>query len=268
MASYNNFFETVNEAYMRLRGTFVLYDGEPYTVLCITNHKDDGIWRIYLDPLGYGKDQLAYNMANPPPCGNCTSDYPGLGAEMDKWLDKMQTPEQGGTGPGTKVIRKMMNSPKFNKFRPYPLGMCNFDGRVYYLERQPTRKSEQGLTHGMISSQDVNLLPTNDKQRLGRSGMVDLYGPSFLACIKGDHPSAQECLDNLQDPEIANDAAAFHRQFALVRGPLGMIFLAYKADIIGVLPNKDLSVLRVGRDFRHTREVVEILGTFGTVEQD
>ncbi len=268
MASYDNFFEGVNEAYMRLRGTFVLYDGEPYNVLCITNHKEDGIWRIYLDPIGFGEGQLAYNTAYPPPCGSYSSDHPELGKMMDDWLDRMQTPENGGSGPGTRVIRKMMNSPKFNKFRPYPLGMCNFNGSVYYLERQPTRRSEQGLTHGMLTSQTVNLAPDNGKKGLNRSGMVDLYGPSFLACIKGDHPRAQECLDNLQDPDILNEAAAFHRQFALVRGPLRMIFLAYKADIIGVLPNKDLSCLRLGRDFRHTREVVEILGTFGTVIQD
>ena len=264
MASYHNFFETVNEAYMRLRGTFVLYDGEPYNVLCITNHKEDGIWRIYLDPIGEGEDKLAYNTNNPPPCGNYDSGHPNLGKMMDDWLDKRNLEGM----PGTKVIRKMMNSPKFNKFRPYPLGMCNFNGSVYYLERQPTRKSEQGLTHGMITSQSVNLAPDNGKRALNRSGMVGLYGPSFLACIKGTHPTAQECLDNLQDPDILNDAAAFHRQFAFVRGPLGMIFLAYKADIIGVLPNKDLSVLRLGRDFRHTREVVEILGTFGSVTQD
>lgn len=264
MASYHNFFETVNEAYMRLRGTFVLYDGEPYNVLCITNHKEDGIWRIYLDPIGEGEDKLAYNTNNPPPCGNYDSGHPNLGKMMDDWLDKRNLEGMSGT----KVIRKMMNSPKFNKFRPYPLGMCNFNGSVYYLERQPTRKSEQGLTHGMITSQSVNLAPDNGKRALNRSGMVDLYGPSFLACIKGTHPTAQECLDNLQDPDILNDAAAFHRQFAFVRGPLGMIFLAYKADIIGVLPNKDLSVLRLGRDFRHTREVVEILGTFGSVTQD
>lgn len=264
MASYHNFFETINEAYMRLRSTFVLYDGEPYNVLCITNHKEDGIWRIYLDPIGEGEDKMAYNTVNPPPCDNYPSDHPSLGPEMDKWMDKMNL----GGMPGTKVVRKMMNSPKFNKFRPYPLGMCNFNGSVYYLERQPTRRTEQGLTHGMITSQEVNLGPDNSKKSLNRSRMLDIYGPSFRACIKGEHPTAQECLDNLNDPDILNDAAAFHRQFAFVRGPLGMIFLAYKADIIGVLPNKDLSALRLGRDFRHTREVVEILDIFGSVTQD
>lgn len=264
---YNNFFETVNEAYIRLRGTFVLYDDEPYNVLCITNHNEDGIWRIYLDPLGEGEDKLSYNTQYPPPCGNYSSDYPEMGKMMDDWLDKMTKQAEAGK-LGTKVIRKMMNSPKFNKFRPYPLGMCNFNGSVYYLERQPTRKSEQGLTHRMLTSQSVNLAPDNGKKSLNRSGMVDLYGPSFLACIKGTHPTAQECLNNLKDPDIMNDAAAFHRQFALVRGPLGMIFLAYKADIIGVLPNKDLSCLRLGCDFRHTREVVEILGTFTNIIQD
>jgi len=249
---------------MRLYGTFVLYDGEPYIVLCITNHKDDGIWRIYLDPIGKGRDSLAYNSAYPPPCDNGSNDDPNLGHEMDKWLDRMTSEDM----PGTKVIRRMMNSPKFNKFRPYPLGMCNSNGSVYYLERQPTRKSEQGLTSSMITLQSVNPALGNSKKTFNRSLLADLYGPSFLACIKGDHPTAQECLNNLKDPDILNDAAAFHRQFAFVRGPIGIIFLAYKADIIGMLPNKDLSVLRLGYDFRHTREVVEILGIFENIIQD
>jgi len=98
--------------------------------------------------------------------------------------------------------------------------------------------------------------------------MGDLYGPGFRDCIMGSHPSAQECVNNLKDPQILNEAAAFHRQFAFVRGPLDMLFLAYKADIVGVLPNRDLSVLRIGREFRHTREVIELLNTFDTIIQD
>jgi hypothetical protein len=48
--------------------------------------------------------------------------------------------------PAAGILRKQMNSPLFNKFRPYPLGMCNTKGqRAYYLERQPNRKTEQGF---------------------------------------------------------------------------------------------------------------------------
>ncbi len=263
MVAHLNFYETIHETHMRLRGTVVLYDGEPYVVLCITNHRDDGIFRIYLEPIGNGEHMLAYNNPNPPPTNQYSSDDPVLGVAMDKWMEKY---------PDTKIIRKMMNSPAFNKFRPYPLGMCNYEDRVFYLERQPNRKTEQGLTHSMVVCQRINLdIMDNGKARMGggRNGcMVDLYGPGFRDCIMGVHPSAQECLDNLKDPEIINEAAAFHRQFALVRGPLGMIFLAYKADIVGVLPNRDLSVLRLGREFSHTREVIELLRTFDTIIQD
>lgn len=258
MVAHPNFYETIHETHMRLRGTFVLYDGEPYVVLCITNHRDDGIFRIYLEPIGNGENMLLYNNPDPPPINQYGSDDPALGVAMDKWMEKY---------PDTKIIRKMMNSPAFNKFRPFPLGMCNYQGRVFYLERQPNRKTEQGLTHSMVACQRVSLDTTdNRKGRLGQ--IVDLYGPGFRDCIMGVHPSAQECLDNLKDPEIINEAVAFHRQFAFVRGPLDMIFLAYKTDIVGVLPNRDLSVLRVGREFRHTREVIELLRTFDTIIQD
>lgn len=262
MVAHPNFYETIHETHMRLRSTFVLYDGEPYVVICITNHRDDGIFRIYLEPIGNGEHMLAYNNPNPPPTNQYGSDDPAWGVAMDKWME--EHPD--------KIIRKRINSPAFNKFRPFPLGMCNYEGRVFYLERQPNRKTEQGLTHSMVSAQHVNLdIMSNGKARMGsgRGGcMVDLYSESFRDCIKGVHPSAQECLDNLKDPEIINEAAAFHRQFAFVRGPLGMIFLAYKADIVGVLPNKDLSVLRLGREYSHTREVIELLRTFDNIVQD
>jgi hypothetical protein len=52
MATHPNTFETVKEAMMRLRRTVVVYDGQPFVVLCITNHKADGIFRIYLQATG------------------------------------------------------------------------------------------------------------------------------------------------------------------------------------------------------------------------
>lgn len=249
MANHPNTFETVKEAMMRLRRTVVCYDGEPYVVLAITNHMSNGIFRIYLDPIGKDPNKMRQR---PEPEG-FPPEHPGLGPYMDTWI--AEHPDSG-------IIRKEMNSPKFNKFRPYPLGMCNIKGSgTYYIERQPNRKTEQGLISSMLFETLISVAP----QQAKRVGSVDIYGPAFRSCVLGDHPSAEECLANLSDPEILNDAAAFHREFALVRGPIGMLFLAYKHDIVGVLPNNGFDCIRLGREFTHTKEVVEKLGIFQTI---
>ncbi len=45
-----------------------------------------------------------------------------------------------------------------------------------------------------------------------------------------------------------------------------MMFLAYKEDIIGVLPDANLGTLRVGADHKHTLEAVYELNLFNTVK--
>lgn len=249
MKEHPNFYENVKEAMMRLRRTVVLYDGQPYVVLCITNHKPDGIFRIYLDPIG--RDPTAKHMRPEPE--QFPHEHPGLGPYLDTWMT--EHPDNG-------IIRKQMNSPLFNKFRPYPLGMCNIKGSgCYYIERQPNRKTEQGLISSMLFETLISVAP----QQQRRAGTVDVYGQAFRACIVGEHPSAMECIANLTDPEILNDAAAFNREFALVRGPIEMLFLAYKHDIIGVLPKNNLEYVRLGREFHHTKEVVAELGVFQNI---
>jgi hypothetical protein len=249
---YVNFYETLAEANMRLRGTYVLYDGLPYAVLCITNHKDDGIFRIYIEPLGFGETSGASYMSMPSPHGNFSSESTLLGSEMDKWM--------ASVGDGCRVLRKTMNSPLFNKFRPFPLGMYNSRERAFYLERQPNRRSEQGLTYPMISFSPV----FSNKGRVEKQEF-NFYSSEFKSCVIGSHPSAQDCLDALNNPEVGNESVAFHRNFAFVRGPLEVLFLAYKSDIVAVLPDCDFSAVRLGKQFSHTREVVEDLGLFNKI---
>lgn len=245
-----NFYENINEARMRLLRTIIMYDGLPYVVLAVCNHHLDGIFRVYLEPLGVPRPRgLMY------PCEEMGTDSPSLGAAMDKFLDNKSTP----------LLRKQMNSPKFNKFRPFPLGMCNYNGRVYYIERQPARHREQGLTQSMVADQLVSLSPKAGNSPY-RTQNVSMFSPEGRACILAEHPSASECLKELCDPNVTNDAAAFHRHFALVRGPVNTLFLAYKGDVIGVLPNNSLSSVKLDRKFAHTREVVTELGVFGTVQ--
>lgn len=246
-----NVYENVKEAMLRLRRTVVVYDGEPYVVLAITNHKADGIFRIYLDPTAKSSEQISVGRPEPE---QYPAEHPGLGDYMDAWMT---------AHPNSGVIRKQMNSPLFNKFRPYPLGMCNTKGGgCYYVERQPNRRTEQGLLSSMLQETPINLAPSQPPRTRVN---VDVYGKAFKDCIMGQYPSAQEVLTNLNDPDVVNDAAAFDRHFALVRGPLNMLFLAYKSDIIGVLPKGNFDMVRLGREFQHCKEVVENLGLFSAI---
>lgn len=251
MADYPNFYENHEEALRRLNNTVITYDGEPYYVVAITDNPD-GIFRMYLYPLGIVSRQFPLL----PPISGIPANHAGMAKVIDDW---MATKEGENSG----MIRKMMNSPKFNKFRPFPLGMYNDSNRCCYIERQPNRKVEQGLIKSML---DVNLVTAGraDDTFYGRDS-IDFFSPSFRACAMNQHPSAKTCLDNLLNPTIKNEAAGFCRTFAFVRGPIGMMFLAYKADIVGVLPNNDFSKVKIGRDFSYVKEAVEELKLFNDI---
>lgn len=243
---------------MRLNRTIVVYDGNPYCVYYISDHKPDGIFRVYLYPVDIEHlkdvdctipdvDQHIYQNGG---------DKSVAGKFLDDWLEKH---------PKTCFIRKQMNSPLFNKFRPFPIGMVNVNGgSVYYVARQPTRKTEQGLTQSSVDEARITLDNSSPYTKGGR-GYVNMYTPQFADTIRGKYPTAQECLTNLLDPDIQNNAAAFHREFALVRGPIGLIFLAYRTDIVGVLPMSNFETVTVGRQFKHIREVTEALNLFGHI---
>lgn len=251
MKEYPNFFENLQEFSRRLVGTIVTYDGEPYSVIAACGHKADGIFRVYLWPCKNG--QMG-NTRHPNPY-DVMQHYPQgsniLGMTLDEWLK--------GSGKDSGVLRKNANSPLFNKYRPFPLGMMNLKGKTYYLVRQPSRHVEQGLTRNGVSMHVVGLVPQN----LG--GGVNLESPEFHDCVVGNYPTIQECLANMRDPEVTNESVAFHRDFAVVKGPLGLIFLVYKTDVVGFIPNTEQAELKLARKFAHLREVVTNTGAFSQI---
>lgn len=259
MTTYPNFYENIEEARNRLLNTIVLYDGAPFYVRAITNHKPDGIYRIYIDPVRSGMRNGAFSTASSEGdfnWGNYPSAHPSLGPQIDAFM-------AGRSGSGCTLLRKHMNSPLFNKYRPFPLGMLNTDGRVLYCERQPLRpKMEQGLTASMVSATVVSVpAPSAEPPPVSLQFLSD----GFRACILGEHPSFEECIAKLLDPEVVNKAVAFDRNFALVRGPIDSLFLAYKADIIATVDTASNSV-RIGKKYIHTREVVGDLGVFSSID--
>lgn len=248
-----NFYENLNEAALRLRNCLILYDGVPHYVLAITPH-EDGIFRVYMGEIGRPSRDGGLKWPT-----NLTEGYgwenPELRKELDKWLE---------LNPKAGVYRKQINSPHFKKFRPFPLGMCNHEGRVYHLERQPLRpNTSQGLTRNMIVETPVTLSPLTGTIRGGMG--IDFFGSSMRDCITGTYPSIGVSLENLKSGKYKNEGVGFHRNFAFLRGPIDMLFLAYKSDVIGVLPNGDLSQIVLGKEFNHCKEAVEDLRAFSRV---
>lgn len=251
--SYVNFYENIKEAEIRLRHTCVLYDGKPYYVLAMDDHREDGVFRIYLDEMGH-KNGMTFNNFYDIPYEVPMAPGQKRGKLMDDWMEK---------NPGHRIIRKKMNSPLFNKFRPFDLGMMNLGGRVIFIERQPTRNTQQGLTTQMLQQTEVSL--SGSRPRRDGGGSMDLFSEPMTACITGQYPTIHQCIDNLKDDNCTNEGAAFHRKFAILRGPLNMLFLAYKDDVIGQLVNNDTSILRISNKFKHVKESVEELSVFNNV---
>ena len=257
MATYANFYETINEANMRLRNTVVVYDDDVYLVLAITNHKSDGIFRVYLEPIGKEKGKMSWdNHPNDNDCPYPPNYYSAgtneLGVAFDKWMDKY---------PAYGILRKHINSPLFKKFRPYPMGMCNIRGCAVFLERQPNRKSEQGLISTMLSTSWLpDLLSAGKNLPMFKSN--DMYSAAFRDCVRGEYPTFEVCCEQLSNPDITNSSAAFHRLFAVVKGPVNTLFLVYKDKIVGLIPNADKSTLKIGKEYSYVYESVEELGLF------
>jgi hypothetical protein len=244
--TYPNFYETVKEANMRLRGTIVLYDKEPYYVLGVADHKGDGIFRIYLDPLS----KLISMQNNPPPFLN-GSEYNSFGVSMDAWLEANK--DRG-------ILRKHMTSTLFNKYRPFPLGMANYQGDAIFIERHPTRKTEQGLTESMLIQ---NLASLTSGSRSGH--YISFLSSQMADCIKGVFPSYEETISNLKDPDVVNRSVAFSRHFAVIRGPVETLFLLYKNDVIGIIDYNNPQSLKIAQKFLYTKESVESLNIFTNI---
>lgn len=267
MPQHANFYETINEARMRLKDTIVMYDGVPYYVIDVTDH-EDGRFRVYMDKLGKGAvGRSLYGGSFPHP----GDYYPGgVRAKYDEFLEK--NPDLGFT-------RKLAKSRHFNKFRPFPLGNVNMGGAVVYTERSPTRNMHQGLLQDAVVATKVSASPSrNQRSKRGRASLlaslaadqagfgdfaVDVFSSDFYSMLVGDYPSFQEVVDNLRDPLVLNTGCAFHRDWSVLRGPLDILILCYKHEGIGII-TQDNSV-SIGSNYQYLLESINELGVFNNV---
>ena len=249
MKEHVNFYENLQEARMRLEGTVVLYEDEPYILLTITDHMSDGIFRVYLDPL---KKPVSH--VKQVPYG--WYDEPGMsrGQAMDKFL---------ADNPGCGILRKHMNSPAFNRFRPFPIGMVNshLANDMIYIERGPTRQTFQGLTEAMLKGNIISIGP----RRVAPDYRVRFRDGGLYAAIKNDYPDLMTAIAITTEPSISNTACAFHREFGVVSGPVGSLFLVHKTDVVGFIPNNDNTLLYLDKQFEYLKEKINELQAFMNV---
>jgi hypothetical protein len=247
---YPNFFESLAEAQIRLSGTVVLYDGEPMQVFSLNQKGAKAPILAFCQPVG----EKFKNIKLPNNFFTCSQGGSAQADILEKLID---------SDPSCGLVRLELTDPKFNKFRPYELGMYWSGEDIIYVERQPNRKTEQGLTPTMLKCQRLNF----SNENVGSSpSSVNMTGPEMYRCIRGQHPTPLTCLEKLTDDKYANNAAAFHRHFAFVRGPVDTLFLAYKNDVVGLLPNNDFSQVKISKEFRYTTEAVDELGLFATIK--
>lgn len=249
-ATYPNFYESIAEAHIRLLRTVVVYEGEPYKVLAVTDHKKDGIFRIYLWPTGITG---ARNYDDYPQVDDSNPTNTQLGEYLDKFIESKKD---------CKLIRKYMSAAGFNKFRPFPLGMVNYGDYAFYVERKPVRRTEQGLSQAMLK--ETKLQPVI---QLDMRNEIGSESAAMRDCILGKYPSPQEVVANLNNPACRNISVAFNRQCAIVRGPLETLYLAYKSEVVGLLPYNTLEQVVLGKNHRHLKEVISELGLFASVTQ-
>lgn len=259
MPQFVNFYENIQEAKIRVENTVVLYDGVPHHLFALGTSPNDDKIRVYLDdyqggPLArYRHDRFPrYNDHSP-------NSYP---AAVDQWIENNP---QGG------VKRKLLGSAKFNKFRPFPLGNVNKDGTVVFVERTPTRNTFQGLKERSLIGCLVQPIPDlSRRQKNGRGDTnvyvdVGLFSPGLYNTMLNKYPSIQEVIDAFRNPRTLNTGIAFHRDFSIFRGPLGMLFLCYQNEGVGLLINRDLSELYLSSEQRHLFETIAELSIFNTI---
>lgn len=261
MATHKNFYETIQEARMRLKNTIVQYKDNFYFVLAIGDHMSDGKFRIYMDQLGYGSVGRNRLIGFPSSEDYGTTDY---FTQLDNFLEK---------NPGSGVVRKFADSRHFQKFRPFPLGNVNQNGSVVYTERTPTRSIQQGLLVDavlctQVASVPVKLDPHKKKLRGISFGSekpygnahVDLFGPFFYDMLMNRYPSYEEVVENLRDPEIMNSGCAFHRDYSIMRGPLDTLILCHKHCGVGMIDSNN--VVTIGNTHEFLKEEIAELGVF------
>ena len=200
-----NVYENLEEAQFRLSGSVVGYDGYPAYIHDVRAHSD-GIFRLTITRL--------------PLNGEGHAGAEDIGDE---------------DLPASKAVRKRIDSPKFNRFRPIQLGMMNlFDatgqitGRIMrhasYAVRIPVRRGSQGLKN---ESFDCRMLFGGQRTQLNHA----MKSEAFSEMSRNVYPTFDEAMDRL----APDSSIAVTREFAVAMGADQIVSLYHKNTVSGLV---------------------------------
>ena len=174
--------------------------------------------------------------------------------------------------PNEFVVRKYMNSAKFNKYRPFPLGNVNYNGEVIYVERRPTRQTIQGIRADSLLCEKVSaspsVLPEGGLLSKMSRAYVDPYSLEFVDCVLGNYPEYRDCINHLRSAECSNSGLAFNREFSVLRGPVRTLFLCYKTEGVGIVTGPYGNFLTLSKEFEYLKEQIEELNVYDSILVD
>lgn len=116
---------------------------------------------------------------------------------------------------------------RYFDFSSPPLGYMNLQGRAYYVMRIPRRRWKQGIDRYSLTT----VFPSSEKGLGSRFPEGHLRSLEFKKCIKGEFPSMEEALKQVENSR--GDSVAFSRGVAIRKSPKGNIVLDYKGREIG-----------------------------------
>lgn len=134
------------------------------------------------------------------------------------------------------------------------LGMMNGDdGTCVFLERNPVRRSAQGINHA-----NLGIRPLPGLQGLRPERAFDLnFNPALARTMRGEYPAYQEAVEALFGlPGPAG--RAFSRDFAVTKEDLELVYLVYRMQKIGW--SRDGRTFNLDRNVQFAREQLEQLG--------
>lgn len=143
----------------------------------------------------------------------------------------------------TKEVASVGVDDKEISYKPLRTGYCNLRDRVSYVQRVPVRRWKHGL--------HINNLECDEARK-----EAFMSTKAFSAMLRGDYPSFEKAIGLVENRK----AIAFHRLYALERGNLGLVWLAYRGYRVGWL---ERDAIRLGDDYKFLREELDevIYGT-------
>lgn len=217
--------------------------------------KTDIFWTDYVQ----AQERLANTVIlydnNPVYVEGCAPGDPGAMDNPD--IPRAQIRDLGVLKASTKSSRKILNSPKFERFRRLPnLGWCNMVANPktgpLFLSRRPVAGSR---LHGLANANTrvENFVLNGDAFFLDGGGynlMNVVYDQGFTDMHHGRYPTLGAVLANIKE----NSGIAYSLDFCVWRDTVGIRWLFHKTNKIGIFTGVD--TLNLFTKFAYLRETI------------